>query len=234
MTRQTCLDSDDASAARASFHSPTQQQHGDTNFRESVVQVRKRVLQAVRRRDYCRAIAILNRLLSSYPNSAADYSNRGLVYLWSNQPRKALVDFNRAIELDPSLASSYNNRANYYASQGARESAIEDYDQAIDLNPFNVRARINRAATLRELRRYDAALDGLDEALIFRQLPGEIYAERGRTYHLRGDWNSAIADYQRALQILNKARSKAAAPSSRCRQIADWLTQLQSPIQLGS
>ncbi|MEO1300363.1 MAG: tetratricopeptide repeat protein, partial [Cyanobacteria bacterium J06636_16] len=134
---------------------------------ESIEQMRQRVSRAVRHRDYPNAITTLNRLLSAYPCSAADYSNRGLVYLWSGDSHRALLDFNRAIALNPALASSYNNRANYYASQGARESAIEDYDRAIDLNPFHVQARINRAVTLRELRRYDAALDGFEEALIF-------------------------------------------------------------------
>jgi tetratricopeptide (TPR) repeat protein len=35
------------------------------------------------------------------------------------------------------------------------------------------------------------------------QLEGNIYAERGRTYELRGDWNCAIADYQKALALLS-------------------------------
>ena len=195
---------------------------------ESIDQMRQRVSRAVRHRDYAKALTLLNQLLSDYPCSAADYSNRGLVYLWSGNSYRALVDFNRAIALNPSLASSYNNRANYYAAQGDRESAIEDYDRAIDLNPLHVQARINRAVTLRELRRYDAALDGLEEALIFRQFTGEIYAERGRTYHLRGDWNGAIADYRRALNVFTvPGTEKTSASQSRQQQIMNWLTQLQ-------
>ena len=229
MTSRTCPDSDDASVEKKVFHLAVQQQYANTDFGEPTTKLRQCVLEAVKRRDYRHAIAILNRLLASHPNSAMDYSNRGLVYLWSGQPHKALKDFNRAIALNPSLASSYNNRANYYASRGARESAIADYDQAIDLNPFHVRARINRAVTLRELQRYDAALDGFEEALVFRQLTCEIYAERGRTYHLRGDWNGAIADYHRALNCLTAPnQEKTVTVHPRWQQVMIWLRQLQA------
>lgn len=229
MSHRTRSDSDDTSTKVQAFGPSTSYQYPGNFFQESVAQIRQSVLRAVKRKDYHRAIAILNRLIVSHPDSAADYSNRGLVYLWSGQPRKALLDFNRAIALNPSLASSYNNRANYYAAQGAKESAIEDYDQAIDLDPFHVRARINRAITLRELHRYDPALDGFEEALVFNKFTGEIYAEKGRTYHLRGDWNGAIADYSRALDyFLTSERGKTVAIHSRQRQVITWLNQLRS------
>jgi len=240
MTRQTYPDSDESAAKAVTIQVSPQtrpsiqlhSQDGTHTFRESIAQVRKRVLQAAKRGEYRSAIAILNRLLISHPDSAEDYSNRGLIHLWNGEPRKALRDFNRAIAIAPDLASSYNNRANYYACQGARESAIADYDQAIDLNPFHVRARINRAITLRELRRYDEALDGLDEALAFHQLTGEIYAERGRTYHLRGDWNSAIADYCRALRCFqSKQTTNSPLMPSRLKQVTLWLTQLRATCQ---
>lgn len=195
---------------------------------ESVKQIRRKAMQAVNKGDFIKAIAIFNRIVIHHTASAEDYNNRGLVHLWSGHAHKALLDFNRAISLNPELPAAYNNRANYYAAQGAKESAIADYERTIDLNPFHVRARINRAITLKELGRYDAALDALDEALLFRQMTGEIYAERGRTYHLRGDWNCAIADYKRALKffpIIEGENTVTVHP--RRRQIMDWLRQLQ-------
>lgn len=200
----------------------------DGYSQEPIQQVRQSVIRAVKRKDYHRAIAVLNRLIAFYPCNAVDYSNRGLVYLWVGKAHKALGDFDRAIALNPSLASFYNNRANCYISQGDQESAIADYDRAIDIDPFYVRARINRAVTLRELGRYEAALDGFDEALLFRQFTGEIYAERGRAYHLRGDWNGAIADYRRALHAFAAARlDPKSAASPRVKRTLTWLQELQ-------
>lgn len=227
-------ESNQPDSVKRGWRSPTQRQpvrqlHLATYY-TSATQVRQQVRQAVKRRDYRQAIAMLNCLIRCHPNSAADYSNRGLVYFWSGQPDRALKDLNQAIELNPELAGAYNNRANYYVAQGAPEIALQDYERAIDLDPFHTQARINRAITLRELGYYAEALEALDETLVFHQLTGETYAERGRTYHLIGEWNAAIADYQQALHLLAKSTdsSEALTVSAKRLQLQTWLTQLQS------
>ncbi|PSN12522.1 hypothetical protein C7293_19830 [filamentous cyanobacterium CCT1] len=154
---------------------------------------------AVKQQQYPQALHLLNQLIERQPDRAMYYSNRGLVYLWMGRPSAALIDCDRAVTLGPDLDQAYNNRALCHAALGDLAAALDDYEQAVDLNPFNSRARINLGATLRQLGALDLALDCFDEALMFHQLPEFIYAERGRTYHLRGDWNCAIADYRRAL-----------------------------------
>ena len=205
------------------------QLHDDSSLlRESTRQVRQQISYAIDEGDFIRAIALLNHLIKDF-GIAEDYNNRGLVHFWRGSWQKAFWDFNRAIAMNPELAAAYNNRANYYASQGRKKNALEDYERAIDLDPFYVRARINRAITLRELDCFDAALDGFEDALLFRQLAGEIYAERGRTYHLRGDWNCAIADYRRALKFFPvPTQGIARLIPPRRRQILTWLKQLDN------
>lgn len=150
--------------------------------------------------DYAAAVVILTRLIDSHPTDAVNYNNRGLIYFQSGQMEKALADYNTALQLNPHLDSAYNNRANYYASLGQLVEAITDYEQAIDLNFGNIRARINQGITFRQLGLYELAVETFDFALVLgNRLIGHIYAERGRTYHLQGEWNSAIADYRRAL-----------------------------------
>ena len=165
---------------------------------EQLTLLRQQALNCAHRGDYAKAIDLFSQLLAQDPDSAIDYSNRGLVYFQSKQVRKALADYDQAIALNPRLDSAYNNRANYYAAQGQYLEAILDYDIALDLNPENVRAWINQGITFRELEMYERALESFDFALCLDRLEGHIYAERGRTYHLRGDWNCAIADYHRA------------------------------------
>ncbi len=194
---------------------------------ESAHEVRQRVKQAIRNGDFLRAIAWLNRLIMHDPMNAENHNNRGLVYFRQGSLQRAFVDFNRAIALDPELPAAYNNRGNYYAAQGLSQLALDDYQQAIALNPFHVRARINQAVTLRELGRFDEALIGFEDALLFRQFDSKIYAERGRTYHLRGDWNCAIADYHRALEALSTTHQLFnPAHQSRHTQIMGWLREL--------
>ncbi|MEB3180525.1 MAG: tetratricopeptide repeat protein [Nostocaceae cyanobacterium] len=191
--------------------------------------VRSCALAKARDGDYTEAIALLSQLIYRSPDNAIDYNNRGLMYFENGESDKALSDYNTALQINPNLASAYNNRANYYAASGELAAAIADYDQALDLNPSHVRAWINRGITLRDLQRYEQAIDNFDMALFWGQLEGHIYAERGRTYHLCGDWNCAIADYQRALTELPQQILQLADPAWRLRlQVETWLFDLLS------
>lgn len=177
--------------------------------------------------NYAVAIALLDRLIALDPNSAIDYNNRGLMHLRNNQLAEALADLTHALEINPKLDSAYNNRANCYAAQGDLASAISDYDVALDLNPANVRAWINQGVTFREMGMYDLAIENFDIALILASgLQERIYAERGRAYHLRGDWNCAVADYQQALKLLSSQPKLANYQL----KVSNWLNELLAPI----
>jgi tetratricopeptide (TPR) repeat protein len=182
---------------------------------EQSASLRQKALTEAQQGNHAEAIDLFSYLIDRNPTNANDYSNRGLVYFQDGQAEAALADYNRAIELNPRLDSAYNNRANYYAAQGQFLEAILDYDVALDLNPVNSRAWINQAITFRELEMYDRAIES------------HIYAERGRAYHLRGDWNCAVADYQRALALLPESSAYVKNPSVRLRaQVERWLDSL--------
>jgi tetratricopeptide (TPR) repeat protein len=170
--------------------------------------------------DYTNAIALLNQLIARHPHSAIDYNNRGLLYFQCGQVQKAFCDYNKAVRLNPKLASAYNNRANCYAARGELIAAIADYQKALDLNPCYVRAWLNQGITWRELGEYEKAIDNLEVALLFQQLEGHIFAARGRTYHLWGDWNCASADYYRALALLPLSYAQKRS------QVKSWLQEL--------
>ncbi len=190
-------------------------------------QQRAAVAACAERGDYLAAIAILDELLARSPQRASDYNNRGLLHFKLGNHGYALADYDSALALNPRLDSAYNNRANCYAALGDRANAIADYQSALDFNPANLRAWINQALTYRDLGLYELALDNLDWVLVLgSSLQGRAYAERGRTYHLRGDWNSAIADYQRALSLLLQQRSARAYRQ----RVQGWLRELSTPL----
>lgn len=191
------------------------------------------VIQAVQQKHYHRALQLLDQLVIRHPHKASYYSNRGLVHLWMGHLPKALDDCTQAVRLAPELDQAYNNRATCYAAIGNANHALADYERAIDLNPFNTRARINLGVTLRDLGQLEAALTCFDDALLFYQLPEFVYAERGRTYHQRGDWNCAIADYRRTLTTIAE-QEQTQATSQLSQRVQSWMAELLSPAESGS
>ncbi|MFM7405930.1 MAG: tetratricopeptide repeat protein [Cuspidothrix sp.] len=196
---------------------------------ESMVEegyLRSCALKLAQQGNYTKAIALLSHLIDHHPENAVDYNNRGLIYFQSGDKQKAICDYNKALDLNSKLASAYNNRGNYYAACGELTAALADYEQAIDLNPHYVRAWINRSITLRDLGEYAEAIEYLEIAMLFGQLKEHILAERGRTYHIWGDWNCAIADYRRALAELSILNRQDVSGDRLRLQIENWLNEL--------
>jgi len=193
---------------------------------EAVRQCRALVLECANQGDYRGAIALLDHLIAEYPNNAMDYNNRGLMYFRLGDYDQANRDYDQAIALDTRLDSAYNNRANCAVAQGKLGEAIADYQIALDFNPGNLHAWINQGITYRDLGLYDLAIENFDLVLVLgSRLKGRVYGERGRAYHLRGDWNLAIADYQRAINYLSSSFSS----RRYSKQVERWRDQLLNP-----
>jgi tetratricopeptide (TPR) repeat protein len=205
--------------------------------------LRQKALYEIKQGNYDAALVLFSLLLERNPHNVNDYNNRGLLYFQNGQFVYALADYNAALQLNPRLAKIYNNRANCYASMGRPMEALYDYETALDLNPANTHARINQGITFRELEMYEHAIETFDLALQFDQMlsgagtastvtsiAGHIYAQRGRTSHLAGDWNYAVADYRRALAVLAPNGTAFLDVSRRLRQqVQSWLIDLLEP-----
>lgn len=206
--------------------------------------LRQQALSDAQRGHYAEAIDLFTWLIDQNPNNVSSFNNRGLLYFQTGQFSQALTDYNHALRLNPKLAKVYNNRANCYVAMGTLEAAIADYETSIDLDPIDIRSRLNLGITFRDLEQHEAAIETFDLALQISQflnttdlvgvptaVDGHLYAERGRTYHLWGDWNYAIADYDRALSRLPLASSKTDTSYKRRFQINDWLDELLQPLR---
>ncbi|EKQ67929.1 tetratricopeptide repeat protein [Leptolyngbyaceae cyanobacterium JSC-12] len=201
--------------------------------------IRQQAMDKAQQGDLVEAIELFTQLIESNPNSASNFNNRGLLHFRRGQFESSLADYNRALGLNPRLAKVYNNRANCYAAMGNFQAAIADYETAIDLDPTDIRARLNLGITFRQLGLHDLALENFDLTLQFSQflsttdtdgipaaLKGHLYAERGRAYHLVGDWNCAIGDYHRALAHLPISDDSSDVSCRLRNQVKGWLNQL--------
>ena len=193
----------------------------DANFLLS-----KKALWEASKGNYPTAIELFDRLIAFESETAEHYVNRGLVCARSRLWERAMTDYDRAIELDSTLDKAYSNRANLQARNEDWVEAIADYDKAIDLNPLNSRARLNQAITFRQMGNYEEALTCLDIALFFQLDSAALLAERGRVYHLLGDWNCAIADYQTSLELIETNNSQS-SHAKVARRVQRWMTSLR-------
>lgn len=67
--------------------------------------------QAIAGADYPQAIALYQRLLRAYPNSAPAWFRLGTVHLRVGEQRQAQYDFEKALQADPNLSKAYANLA---------------------------------------------------------------------------------------------------------------------------
>jgi tetratricopeptide (TPR) repeat protein len=216
----------------------------DQNLDQDLL-LRKQAFLKANQGHHYDAIALFDLLIQRHPTTASFYNNRGLLHFQTGDLLDALDDYDRAIALNPKLSQAFNNRANCHVSLGNLEAAIADYDAALDLNPMDLNAWINQGMTFRDMDLFNRAIENFDIALQLNELvepermepgrfadsrthlAGHIYTQRGRTHHIAGYWNWAIADYRRALQLLPQKSTASTRKFYRLRtSIKGWLQEL--------
>jgi tetratricopeptide (TPR) repeat protein len=124
-----------------------------------------------------------------------------------------LADFNRAIELNPEGVNAYNNRGLVQLRSGSADKAVADFSEAIARNPMNPRYYLHRRTAYQKLGDAQAAsadatqirqlqtLAVLNVRLARSPQDVELLLARGDVFHEMRQWERAIANYDRVLQI---------------------------------
>ena len=128
---------------------------------------------------------------------------------------QAVQWYNRAISLDSTVSGFYVNRGIIFSDLKngySATSATQDFDKAIQLDPLSTSAYINRGIFHNLQGQGELAIHYLNKALeLLQQSPKRslnhdidmvaiAYYNRGLAYDNLRQWESAIADYQSALQ----------------------------------
>jgi len=131
-----------------------------------------------------------NQILASketLKDQAIAFNYRGIAYLYSKIPNRAIADFTRAIELDPKFVEARINRVTAYKDRGDKgdyEIAIGDLTRLIGLGVEPGRIRWEDAYSLHRIDN-EAAL----------------YALRGQVYVKASQLDLARADLEKSLQL---------------------------------
>jgi tetratricopeptide (TPR) repeat protein len=175
------------------------------------------------RQQYDLAIAAFDRSLAIAPNNAVAYDGRGRVYLLSGKFEQALADLDRAIQLAPQYAQAYLNRGRIYMFLGEFDKARANLNRSLKINPHFADGYFLRSILYSLSQEYDLAIADLDRSLQYQpdyalsyvgsnfgdltleQLhQAMVYFMRGNIYLNQKDFQNALANAERAMQIAPK------------------------------
>lgn len=175
--------------------------------RRVVLRTRAAVYEKVA--DFERAEADFTAALSLSPSDPTPYLDRGYFYLRRQRYGDALTDFMAGARMEPRKTAYPYAIGRVYAAMGEHERAIGSYTDAMRIDPQDARALLARAEAKINLDRFDEAKIDYNRALrsALRGPTDRFYAYLGRGYAamVLQDYDAAIADFDNALAIDEKA-----------------------------
>ena len=170
------------------------------------------------RKDHEGAIKDYTLAIRINPACAEAFSKRASTLAALGKLRDAIADYTAAIhldttgyEFDPRLhfANAYYGRGIARYKMGDLNEAIADFDSALALSPKHSLALLGKAIALEDTKRYEEALSGFNQAIAllspleFNGAKKLAFIHRGNVFRALGAYDTALADYLRALDSLN-------------------------------
>ncbi|NRB08919.1 MAG: tetratricopeptide repeat protein [Richelia sp.] len=176
------------------------------NTQLTVSEVFKLGVEEMRQGNYQGAITQFTQAIQLQNNFANAYSNRCLAYLQIQFYQNAVTDCTQAIKISPNNSEAYLNRGLAYQRQGNYQAAIADNNQVISIQTEDFRAYYNRGVANAYLGNSLQAIEDYNTALSYTHqvsntLIADIYNERGLAYLQLTDQQTAILNFNRAINI---------------------------------
>ncbi len=149
------------------------------------------------------------------PDNADAYYNRGNAYADKKEYDKAIADYDMAIKLNPKYADAYNNRGLAYQNKGEHDQSTSDFNKAHELNP-NPAKPSNKVyvdvsddpyGDCDQQQDSERSIRGCTQIINFYgskyklyKLP-VAYINRGNAYKGKGEYDQAIADFTKAIEL---------------------------------
>ena len=156
---------------------------------------------AIQKRNWDKALRLLNDALKINITNATVYNNLGIVLKELKRLDEALTSYDKAIELKPDNAEAYSNRGNVLKDLKRLDEALTSYDKAIGLKRDYARAYSNRGLVLQELKRLNEALTSHDKAIELKNDFAEAYSNRSLVLQELKRMEEALVGYDKAIEL---------------------------------
>ena len=135
-------------------------------------------------------------------NLAVAHTERGVAYVTLLDYDRALLDFGEAIRIDATFARAFANRGAVHGAKQEFGQAIEDFTRVLALEPRSAHAFADRAGMYRLNGEHDAAIRDYGEAIRINPGFGDAFLNRAITLAGTSRCPEAIADFTRAIELL--------------------------------
>lgn len=149
---------------------------------------------------YSEAIADYDRVVQLQPDNAQPYFLRGNLEEYQGRSAQALSDYGQAIRYGPNPVSAYQRRGKLYFKLKKYDEAVSDLSKAIELAPNMQTSYWDRAMAYAGKLDHEKAIEDYTTAVSFGIAPN-ILVERGEEYLKIGDYQKALTDFNRVMQI---------------------------------
>jgi tetratricopeptide (TPR) repeat protein len=149
-----------------------------------------------------KTISEFSKAIEMDPAFAKAYYYRGMGYHEKNDGIKAFMDYTKAIEINPSLAVVYMNRGAMLHSKALYDEAIQDLSKAIELQQATMASIMEQghvAIVTPDTDKFEPRK--IEELMKTTRLHSKTYLSRGLAYERKGALDSALEDYNRAIEI---------------------------------
>jgi tetratricopeptide (TPR) repeat protein len=116
---------------------------------------------------------------------------------------RLLAQYNKEIAANPDSAQLYERRGVTYFELKDYRRALYDFNTSLKLNPHLIDARFNRARVYVPMKQYDLAVKEFTWVIETARgiLQADAYVNRSRCHLLQNDYQAAIEDCNKALEI---------------------------------
>jgi len=156
---------------------------------------------ALRARDYERAITLLKRAVELSPKDGTAWNNLGRAYWHLRQPDAAIEAYRKQIEINPYDAYAYNNLGLVYADRGDYAEAEKSYRKQIEINPLDKFAHTNLGKLYVLQRDYVKALPELEQAATLTPDDAALQVQLGKAYLELHRKDEATTAFARAVEL---------------------------------
>ncbi len=143
----------------------------------------------------------VQKLALQYPNDPAIQGELGQVLFAIHQPEQAEVYYNRALDQDPRDLTALNGLGLAQLDLHHFDNAIATFKRCLGIAPGSYQCEDNMAATYLLAQRLEDAKQTLDIAYKLAPERGETFVNYGYLADVQDDWQHAVAQYARAIEM---------------------------------